>query len=694
MGEAPMTRQSGRWRVFVGGDQPLAQAARYAVVGAATAALDFGTYNAVLVALGTHGVVLLANAGGFFVATVVGYAANRRFTFRDRGVGSRFPAYLAVSVCGFLIESAVLLLLDRILGQAGVGGILVKNLERVAAAVPALVWSFTLYRSVVFAPGDGGPPMAALPLLPRVNARSAPWILAIVCAAALALRLPFLLALPLSASEWQAAHLADQALHAPGGLFGLVRHADTAWNALLEGLFRLTGPTVATPRFAGVACGALAVAATYLLGSAIASRRAALLAAALLAANGPSILVSHDGSGAALAPTLIAAAAWCLVRGGRRGGHAGWLALSAALMLVLLNGSVWSVALIPGWAVVLAGFGPRRAPSGVAVRPAGVAIGALLLAAWAAALFSPLGAFVGVAHAPPLSDLLRRYTYFWAAMVRSAGDLALLPAALAAPVGAAVMLGLAGSVAYGMSYRKGGMVALPVLVAALVGPLVALPPSLAAPGGGGAALLPLLAVLTAAAARWAARRLRTRAMGVVYPVAAALTAAVVGFGPLLGLGAYDGHLYAAALHGPPAPVVLASVRRAGMARGTPILLDSRGYRADVVGWVLALHGYRVEFVGNPYGDPLGRYFPGPRWAAVFADPPGPMGYVITRRDYLSLRQAGVNIPLSAQAEMPGERDYMVGWIQPVPGPATPRVGRPVPLPLPAQGTPVDLTPVA
>lgn len=686
------------WRAYLVGDQAFAQMIRFALVGVLTGTIDYGAYDLVLFGLGRHAVVLVANAVGFFLATVVGYAVNRRFTFRDHRPDRRFAAYLAVTLAGFLIESAVLLVVDGITRHAGVGGMLTKNLERAAASLPALVWSFTLYRTVVFVPDSPGESPGlrtyGARLLPKVSPLVARYALGGLILTALLLRLPFLLALPVSAGEWQAAHWADLAAHGGVGLAAWAAQPARVWDGLLFLVFQWTGATLVAPRVLAVLAGVSTVAATYGLGKATGSPRSGLLAAALVAVNGPAILISHDGTSAALIPLLLTLAVWALVQE-RKTRRSFVVFVGGALVLAsFIGGSAWVAGVIPGWVVAAWDVWPRKSARARTRHPKVVWLAGGLLFVWAAVLFTPIGQALGVPQAPAVSHLLSRSTAYLAAIVWSAGDIALLPRTLVPPVGAAVLLAVAGSVAYGLGYRKGRRVALPVLSASLIGPFVALAPSLRSLGGGGEALLPLIAVLAASAVRWASRRMRETRPGAVYPVAAALTAAIVAFGPLLGLGAYDGRVYRAARQDPPSPAVLVALRKAGAMPGTRVLLDSRGYRANVLGWVLALSGYRVQFVGNPYADPLGRFFPGPRWVPVFADPPEPVAFVITSQDHDALRESGIAVPVTARVGDPAHRAYLIGWINPVPGPAVPRVGQPVPWPSSGSGSHLPLSPLA
>jgi len=129
------------------------------------------------------------------------------------------------------------------------------------------------------------------------------------------------------------------------------------------------------------------VAAAYLLGREIASRRAGLIAAAIVAAAPLEVLMGSHLRPDAIVPALVALSVWCALRAGRApdGGLAlaGW-ALGAGALL----GAGWSVrenALVLAPVVVAAGWRAGRR----AILPA--LGGAVLVPLLAVALFAALG---------------------------------------------------------------------------------------------------------------------------------------------------------------------------------------------------------------------------------------------------------------------------------------------------------------
>lgn len=616
-----------RLRAALRPEAALAQLARFSVVGVVTALLDFIVYNGALAVFGTRATpaVLLSSTLGFFASMLTSYIGNRNFTFRAARTGDRFLPYAAVSLSGFFIENATLYLVWQVFIAAGANhGFLAANIARAIAAVPALAWTFVLYRSVVFVPAGQerlrAPSSVRLPPALHRLLYDQPIVpLGALLAIGVALRLPFLLSLPLGTGEWQAAHVAALALAGHGPAPGRL----SLMAVLLTIVFRITGPSFSEPRVLAVLLSASAVAATFFLGRAVwRSTAAGLVATLIVAANGPSILASHIAVSSVAAPLLIALAALAMLRG--LDGSRPLLVLSAALWLLALTTGGWAFAVLPGVALVLAG-GLAVAP--VALRRQIVGLGGALAAALVVALV-----LLGRPVLP--GQAIAAVT----ALVRTAGDLTLVPVALQPALGAAVFAALVASVAHGLRSRRGRPVAIPLVAALITGPFLG-----AAAGGGAVAMLPLFAVLVAGAARWAARRLARRTPIAVYSAVGALAAAVIGFAPLLGLGARYGHLLRADEHAAPSPQIIAALHRVGAMphSHTLVLVDSHGYRAGVVGWVLALRGYRVRFIGDPYEAHQARATHSDL-ARAFLDPDGPVAraaFVVTRPDFAVLEAA-------------------------------------------------------
>lgn len=671
---------SGRLARVLGSSAALAQLIRFAMVGVPTSLLDFGILNVSYALFGTRTTpeILLANTLGYVASMITSYFGNRRFTFHsataEGASDRRFLPYAAVSLSGYFIESAALVLIWGVFQSFGAAhGFLAADGARILAAIPTLAWTFLLYRDVVFAPGTSGlAPVErrshhwALPAFVRDLVAGHPFVpLAVLVGIGLLLRLPFLLALPLGGSEWQDAHTAYMWLSGHGAF--LTGHV-SLMSLALTAVFRFTGPSLTEPRILAAAAGALSVAATFFLARSLwSSAVGGLLAALVVAVNGPAILASHVAVSAVFAPAVIALAMWAMIQGLE--GSRRYLFLSAALWCLSLALTPWAFGLVPGVAIVLAGslsaLPVPRHPR--VVRTAG----------WLAVF---LGVVLLILAHPVLPG-----DPFWAAdaIVSMVGNLTLLPATLSTPIGAAVLVGLVAAMVYGLQSRRARLLTVPLLAAILAGPVVVLSTSVTASGA--TALLPLVATLAVGAGRWALRRLSRRVPSGAYGAIAFLTATALAVVPLSSLGRHDGHLLQADEIAQPAPQVLQALAKAGMPPKSHaiVLLDTRGARAGVVAWVLGMRGYHVRFVGNPYVDAGTEALPGTGWTRQFVDPAGPVqaaAFVITPTDFHVLERSGTTAQVLEVVDSHLNGGYVVGDVLPYAAPRANVSGMTVPGP--------------
>ena len=132
---------------------------KWMIVGAIGALIDFTLYNAgklvfEKVGLGAgwswpvpaHQVQLVvANAISFTAAVLSNFLWNRRWTFpesRNRPFGSQLTQFTIVSVLGFAINTALVLLTDRHVFQPLVSTRLSYNLAKAFATVVVLFWNY------------------------------------------------------------------------------------------------------------------------------------------------------------------------------------------------------------------------------------------------------------------------------------------------------------------------------------------------------------------------------------------------------------------------------------------------------------------------------------------------------------------------------------------------------------------------
>lgn len=119
---------------------------RYFLVGAVSAAVDFGVYSLLVLIVSAH--YLLAGALGFVIATAVNYRLSVRYVF-DAGIAftptCEVVAVFGVSAIGLLIHQTVLFLSVDLLGMH-------LLLGKICATGSTFFWNYLGRSRFVFAP--------------------------------------------------------------------------------------------------------------------------------------------------------------------------------------------------------------------------------------------------------------------------------------------------------------------------------------------------------------------------------------------------------------------------------------------------------------------------------------------------------------------------------------------------------------
>jgi putative flippase GtrA len=135
---------------------------RFALVGGVKAAIDFATFNLVLLAApdSSRAAILLANTLGFTASSSIGFVLHGRFTF-DVPAGERgFLRYILVSLVALTIYNGTLAALIEL---GGFEGRLLLNVAKAAAVIVSMGANYLGYRYLVFhdrgaSPRTGVPP--------------------------------------------------------------------------------------------------------------------------------------------------------------------------------------------------------------------------------------------------------------------------------------------------------------------------------------------------------------------------------------------------------------------------------------------------------------------------------------------------------------------------------------------------------
>ncbi len=151
------------WTKLLSNPKELERFVKFAIVGAIGAVVDFVVLNVMKVVfeglgLGVgwgvawppHQVQLVAaNIISFSTAVLSNFTWNRLWTFpesRERPIGSQLAQFATVNVLGLIINTVILVIMDRFVFQHFVGERLSYNLAKAFAIGVVLFWNFGVNR--------------------------------------------------------------------------------------------------------------------------------------------------------------------------------------------------------------------------------------------------------------------------------------------------------------------------------------------------------------------------------------------------------------------------------------------------------------------------------------------------------------------------------------------------------------------
>lgn len=131
------------------------QFAKYATVGFANTAVDFGVLNFLmwLTKIYSGKEIFFLNSISFLVAVTHSYAWNKLWTFRakEKDITEQFLQFLAVTLIGLLINGGIVYMITTWLSPMfGLSAIAWANVAKVVATAVSLVWNFIGYKFIVF----------------------------------------------------------------------------------------------------------------------------------------------------------------------------------------------------------------------------------------------------------------------------------------------------------------------------------------------------------------------------------------------------------------------------------------------------------------------------------------------------------------------------------------------------------------
>jgi len=127
-----------------------AEKLRFAVVGGANTAIDFGILFA-LVFLGVD--KLVANFFSTGLAFIFSFYVNRSFTFKSTGGNTKkqFGLFLVITMFGlWVIQPAIIAVVAWLLASSDLSKPIILLAGKLAATVATLIWNYILYSKFVF----------------------------------------------------------------------------------------------------------------------------------------------------------------------------------------------------------------------------------------------------------------------------------------------------------------------------------------------------------------------------------------------------------------------------------------------------------------------------------------------------------------------------------------------------------------
>lgn len=136
------------------------QFAKYATVGLANTAVDFGVLNLLMWSTGIYSGKNLfwLNSISFLVAVIHSYVWNKLWTFKAKektDAAKQFLQFLVVSIIGVLINSGIVYIITTWVNPM-TGKEAWANLAKLAATIISLLWNFIGYKFIVFKKKNDG----------------------------------------------------------------------------------------------------------------------------------------------------------------------------------------------------------------------------------------------------------------------------------------------------------------------------------------------------------------------------------------------------------------------------------------------------------------------------------------------------------------------------------------------------------
>lgn len=124
---------------------------RFVVVGGANTVIDFAFYNLFSKFFGLA--LPLANMISSFIAMLFSFFLNKKWTFvsGSKDYLREVVLFFVFTIIGiWLIQSGLIWLVERTFSSLDWQNFWLKNLLKIAASVPSLIWNYLTYNKFVF----------------------------------------------------------------------------------------------------------------------------------------------------------------------------------------------------------------------------------------------------------------------------------------------------------------------------------------------------------------------------------------------------------------------------------------------------------------------------------------------------------------------------------------------------------------
>jgi putative flippase GtrA len=124
---------------------------RFVMVGGANTAIDFTFYNLFSKVFGLA--LPVANMISSFIAMLFSFIMNKKWTFRSSGKNylREVTLFFIFTIIGiWVIQSGLIWLVENTLTSVDWQNFWCKNLLKVGASIPSLIWNYLTYNRFVF----------------------------------------------------------------------------------------------------------------------------------------------------------------------------------------------------------------------------------------------------------------------------------------------------------------------------------------------------------------------------------------------------------------------------------------------------------------------------------------------------------------------------------------------------------------